>query len=126
MNKARPTNLNLLSISFPITAIASILHRVCAVIVWVGFGFLLATASIALDSEEGFDAIVQALGTHFIVQFLAWGLATATGYYVLGTLKHLVQDMGFFEDLAGGKFISWAAISLGIVLGIVAGVAVWA
>ena len=126
MNKARPTNLNLLSISFPITAIASILHRVCAVIVWVGFGFLLAAASIALQSEEGFNSVAEALNNNFLVQFVAWGLATATGYYVTGTLKHLIQDMGFFEDFAGGKFISWTAILLGIVLSIVAGVVVWA
>lgn len=126
MNKARPTNLNLLSITFPITAIASIMHRVCAVIVWVGFGFLLAAAGIALESEQGFSAVAEALETNFLVQFVAWGLATATGYYVMGTLKHLIQDMGFFEDFEGGKLISWTALSLGVILGVVAGVVIWA
>lgn len=126
MNNARPKNLNLLSITFPITAIASILHRVCAVIVWVGFGFLLAAASIALQSQTGFNSVVDALNHNALVQFVAWGLATATGYYVAGTLKHLIQDMGFFEDFAGGKLISWTAISLGIIFSIFAGVVIWA
>ena len=126
MNKARPKNLNLFSIRFPITAIASILHRVCALIVWVGFGFLLAAASIALQSEAGFNSVVEALNTNFLVQFVAWGLATASGYYVAGTLKHLIQDMGFFEDFAGGKLISWSAISLGVIFSIFAGVVLWA
>ena len=126
MNKTRPKNLNLFSIRFPITAIASILHRVCALIVWVGFGFLLAAASIALQSEAGFNSVVEALNTNFLVQFIAWGLATATGYYVAGTLKHLIQDMGFFEDFEGGKLISWSAISLGVIFSIFAGVVVWA
>ena len=126
MNQARPKNLNLLSVTFPITAIASILHRACAVIVWVGFGFLLATASVALQSESGFNSIVEALNTNFLVQFVAWGLSTATGYYVLATLKHLIQDMGFFEDLPGGKLISWTVITLGILFSIYAGVVIWA
>lgn len=126
MNKARPTNLNLLSITFPITAIASILHRVCAVIVWVGFGFLLAAASIALQSDAGFNSVADALGSNFLVQFVAWGLATATGYYVAGTLKHLIQDMGFFEDFSGGKMISWTAISIGVIFSIFVGVVIWA
>jgi succinate dehydrogenase / fumarate reductase, cytochrome b subunit len=125
MNKARPVNLNLLSISFPITAIASILHRVCAVILWVGFGFLLIAASFALESEECFAAIANLLSTNFLAQFVAWGLSTATGYYLMGTLKHLIQDMGFFESLEGGKLISWAAISLGVLIGIFMGVVIW-
>ncbi|MEQ9022620.1 MAG: succinate dehydrogenase, cytochrome b556 subunit [Pseudomonadales bacterium] len=126
MNKARPVNLNLLSISFPITAIASILHRVCAVIIWIGFGFLLFTASYALESEEGFQAVTEILGTNFLAQFVAWGLATATGYYFMGTLKHLIQDMGFFESLEGGKFISWLALCFGGVTGIFMGIVIWA
>ena len=125
MNKARPVNLNLLSISFPITAVASILNRVCAVILWIGFGFLLISAGFALESEEGFASIVDLLSTNFLAQFVAWGLSTATGYYFMGTLKHLIQDMGFFESLEGGKFISWAAISLGVLIGIFMGVVIW-
>lgn len=126
MNNARPKNLDLFSITFPITAIASILHRVCAVIVWVGFGFLLVAASIALQSAEGFASVEEALNNNFLVQFVAWGLATATGYYIMGTLKHLIQDMGFFEEFAGGKFISWTAITFGVVISIIAGVVIWA
>ena len=126
MNKARPVNLNLAVFAWPITAIASILHRICAVIIWVGVGFLLAAATISLESEQGFASVVTALNTNFLVQFVVWGLATATGYYVFGTLKHLIQDMGFFEDLAGGKFISWSAITLGIITSIIIGVTLWA
>jgi succinate dehydrogenase / fumarate reductase cytochrome b subunit len=126
MNKARPVNLNLLSISFPITAIASIMHRVCAVILWVGFGFLLFTAGYALQSEENFLTVAELLSTNFLVQFVAWGLSTATGYYFMGTFKHLIQEMGFFESLEGGKFISWTALSLGVVIGIFMGVVIWA
>ncbi|MGL4928928.1 MAG: succinate dehydrogenase cytochrome b556 large subunit, partial [Plesiomonas sp.] len=38
VNKQRPVNLDLKTISFPITAIASILHRVSGVITFIALG----------------------------------------------------------------------------------------
>lgn len=125
MNNTRPVNLDLASVSWPITAIASITHRVCAVIVWVGFGFLLAAASVATSSEEGFISIANLLESNFPAQFVAWGLLTALGYYCLGTIKHLIQDMGFCESFEGGKVISWTVIILGVLLSVAAGGIVW-
>lgn len=125
MNTTRPVNLDLGAFKWPVTAIASILHRVCAVIVWVGLGFLLVAAHFAVPSKEGFDSVAQLLNTNFLAQFVAWGLLTATGYYCMGTIKHLIQDMGFFESFEGGKVISWTAISLGVVLSILAGAYIW-
>lgn len=125
MNNARPVNLDLTSVSWPVTAIASILHRICAVIVWVGFGFLLAAAVVATQSAEGFQSVANLLATNFLAQFVAWGLMTATGYYCMGTIKHIIQDMGHFESFEGGKVISWTAITLGILISIASGVLVW-
>jgi succinate dehydrogenase / fumarate reductase, cytochrome b subunit len=126
MSDNRPVNLDLGTVSFPITAIASILHRVCAVITWVGLGFLLTALCYALGSEADYIALATTLETNFLAQFVTWGLLTAFAYYCAGTLKHLIQDFGCFEDLAGGKLISWVAIVLGVVLSILAGVLVWA
>ncbi|MGL1161857.1 succinate dehydrogenase, cytochrome b556 subunit, partial [Vibrio parahaemolyticus] len=41
VNKQRPVNLDLTTIRFPVTAIASILHRVSGVITFVAVGILL-------------------------------------------------------------------------------------
>ncbi|MEX7656203.1 succinate dehydrogenase, cytochrome b556 subunit, partial [Pseudomonas aeruginosa] len=41
MKKQRPVNLDLQTIRFPITAIASILHRVSGVITFIAVGILL-------------------------------------------------------------------------------------
>ncbi len=126
MSKARPVHLNLMTISFPVTAIASICHRVSAVIVWIGLGFLLTAAATGLSSAADYKALVSLFENSFLAQCSAWGLATAAGYYVLATLKHLIQDMGFFEDLTGGRAISWAVLGLGLVFGIYTGVLMWA
>lgn len=126
MNKERPVNLDLATVKFPITAIASILHRICAVITWVGLGYLLFLLSQALGSEAQFNAIAESLQTNFFLQFISWGFLAAFSYYCMGTIKHIIQDLGFFEDLAGGQFISWTAIAAGIILAILAGVFIWA
>ena len=122
----RPVNLDLTTVSFPITAIASILHRVCAVISWVGLGYLLVLLCYGLSSKEQFAEIAQLLQTNFLLQFVTWGFLSAFSYYCMGTIKHIIQDFGYCEDFEGGKKISWLAISLGIVLTILAGVFVWA
>ncbi|MGL5372028.1 MAG: succinate dehydrogenase, cytochrome b556 subunit, partial [Plesiomonas shigelloides] len=53
VNKQRPVNLDLKTISFPITAIASILHRVSGVITFIALGILLWLLSLSLSSEQG-------------------------------------------------------------------------
>jgi len=126
MNNKRPVNLDLGTVSFPITAIASILHRVCAVISWVGLGFLLLLMCHALQSQQEFNSVAKLYDTNFLLQFVSWGFLSAFAYYCMGTIKHIIQDFGFFEDFAGGKAISWTAIVCGIVLTILAGILIWA
>ena len=125
MKDNRPVNLDLTTVSFPITAIASILHRICAVIVWVGLGFYLIALSSLLSSEESFAEFQTLMETNFLAQFIAWGLISAFSYYCTGSIKHVIQDLGYFEDFAGGKLISWAAIASAGLLSIFAGVAIW-
>ena len=53
--KQRPVNLDLRTIRFPVTAIASILHRVSGVITFVAVGILLWLLGVSLSSPEGFQ-----------------------------------------------------------------------
>ncbi|MEM8547184.1 MAG: succinate dehydrogenase, cytochrome b556 subunit [Pseudomonadota bacterium] len=122
----RPVNLDLASIRFPITAIASIPHRVCAVIIWVGLGFLLYLVWTVTNSPDGYAMLAELFAGNFLVQFVSWGFLTALGYYCMGGIKHLIQDAGYFEDFQGGSRISWTAVVLGVVLSILSGVVIWA
>lgn len=54
VKKQRPVNLDLKTIRFPVTAIASILHRVSGVITFVAVGILLWLLGTSLSSPEGF------------------------------------------------------------------------
>ncbi len=55
VKKQRPVNLDLQTIRFPITAIASILHRVSGVITFIAVGILLWLLGTSLSSPEGFQ-----------------------------------------------------------------------
>lgn len=125
VNKQRPVNLDLKTISFPITAIASILHRVSGVITFIALGILLWLLSLSLSSEQGF-AQAQAITDTFIVKFILWGILTALAYHVVGGVRHLLMDLGFGEEnLAVASRSARIAFAIIIVLSLLAGVLVW-
>ena len=125
MNQERPVNLDLKTIRLPVTAIASILHRISAVIIWVALGVFLVANVVMLSSEQGYDQVVSLLKEYFLIQFVCWGFMTALGYYIVATLKHIIQDFGHFEELESGQMIAKVAIALGIVLSLLSGVWIW-
>lgn len=125
MKSKRPVNLDLMTIKLPVMALASILHRISAVIIWVAMAFFLPALYISLASPQGFSRILQMLTESFITQFIVWGFLTALAYYAMGGLKHMVQEMGYCESLQGGKYISIGAISAGIMLSVLAAVWIW-
>lgn len=125
VNKQRPVNLDLKTISFPITAIASILHRVSGVITFIALGILLWLLSLSLSSEQGF-AQAQAITDAFLVKFILWGILTALAYHVVGGVRHLLMDLGFGEEnLVVASRSARIAFAITIVLSLLAGVLVW-
>lgn len=70
--KQRPVNLDLQTIRFPITAIASILHRVSGVITFVAVGILLWLLGTSLSSPEGF-LTASSIMNNFFVELILWG-----------------------------------------------------
>lgn len=119
----RPVNLDLATIKLPIMGLASILHRISAVMLWFSVAWFLPLLYMALGSEASFNDVIGMLANNFIVQFLTWGFLTAFGYYAMGGFKHIIQEMGYFEELESGKLISQVAIGLG--LGLSACFAYW-
>lgn len=72
MKKQRPVNLALLTIRFPATAVASILHRASGVLVFLLIPFLLWALDRSLASPEGFNRLVANLDQPFL-KFFAVG-----------------------------------------------------
>ena len=91
VKKQRPVNLDLQTIRFPITAIASILHRVSGVITFVAVGILLWLLGTSLSSPEGFEQASAIMGS-FFVKFIMWGILTALAYHVVVGIRHMMMD----------------------------------
>ena len=125
MKDKRPKNMDMTTMKLPIMGVASILHRVSAVIIWISLVYFLPILYISLESAQGFSRIESMLTESFTAQFFTWGFMTAAGYYVFGGLKHMIQEFGYFESLQDGKLISQIAIGLGVVLSIVFGIWIW-
>jgi succinate dehydrogenase / fumarate reductase, cytochrome b subunit len=125
VNKKRPVNLDILTISMPVTAIVSILHRVTGIILFVGLAFLFYAFDLSLESQEGFDQVVNALQTNFLVKFVIWGVVSALMYHFVAGVKHLFMDMGYFEELESGRSAAIANIVIAAVLIVLAGVWIW-
>ncbi len=125
VNKQRPVNLDLSTIRFPVTAIASILHRVSGVITFVALGILLWLLGLSLSSPEGFDKAAAIMGS-FFVKFILWGILTALAYHIVGGIRHLLADFGFMEEtMVAGKRSAIASFVIAAILSILAGVLVW-
>ncbi|KEY60881.1 succinate dehydrogenase cytochrome b556 subunit [Serratia sp. DD3] len=125
VKKQRPVNLDLQTIQFPVTAIASILHRVSGVITFVAVGILLWLLGISLYSQEGFLQ-AAAIMNSFFVKFIFWGILTALAYHICGGIRHLLMDFGCIEEnLATGIRSAQVAFVLTVVLSILAGVLLW-
>jgi len=120
----RPVNLDLTTLSFPITAIASILHRVSGVILFFGSFILLALLGRSLENEAGF-ADVLILLDHPFVAFIVWGVLAALAYHFTTGVKHLFMDMGYGETLESGTMFAKMSMALAIVLIVLAGMWVW-
>jgi len=124
VKKQRPVNLDLTTIQFPASAKASILHRVSGVIMLVALGLLVWALALSLSSAEDF-AFVQGLFSGFIAKFVAWGILTALGYHLLAGLRHLVMDLGHWEEIKSGNLSANVVFVLAIILSVLAGVWLW-
>jgi len=122
VKKQRPVNLELNTIKFPPAAISSILHRVTGVAMFFELLFVIWAWAVSVSSPEGF-ANVQAMMDGIIGKVIAIGTLSALTYHILGGLRHVVMDLGHWEELESGNLSAKIAIALWIVLTVVLGVA---
>ena len=125
MKKQRPVNLDLQTIQFPVTAIASIVHRASGVVTFITIGVLLWLLGLSLSSPEGFGQ-VSVIMSSFVMKLIFWGVLTALVVHICGGIRHLLMDFGYLEEsLAIGAVSAKISMGLALVLSILAGVFIW-
>jgi succinate dehydrogenase / fumarate reductase cytochrome b subunit len=124
VKKQRPVNLQLNTISFPPTAIVSILHRVSGVAMFIAMIFIIWAWATALNSSDGFDLVREVMGGIF-GKIIAIGTVSLLTFHIVVGIRHVIMDLGHWEELESGDISAKASIALWLILTAAAGVAIW-
>lgn len=124
MKKNRPVNLDISTISLPITALVSITHRVTGVALLVGVIGLMWMLDMSLSSSEGF-AYIQELLSNALFKLALIAVLAALIYHLVAGVRHLIMDLGFGETKEGGKLGAKLVFVVSAFLIVLAGFWVW-
>ena len=122
--KERPINLNLFTISFPMTAIISILHRISGVLLFFMIPAFLCLLQYSLQSSADFVR-VQSLFNMPVIKLITWLTLSALGYHIIAGLRHLIMDLGIGESKCAGKVMVKIVLGISILLIIYLGYRLW-
>lgn len=121
---SRPVNLDISTIKLPITAWASISHRVTGVLLFLSSLLMVWALDMSLSSQESFDALVALLDSA-VAKVVLWMLLVVLSYHVLAGVRHLIMDMGIGEDFKGGALGARILFGAATVAAVVWGVVLW-
>lgn len=120
----RPVNLDIGTIKLPITAWASISHRVSGVVLFFASVLLVWALDQSLASEQSFNELAAVLGSPF-ARFVTWGIALVMSYHTLAGLKHLIADLGYGEELNEGVLMARLVFLLTALAAVAWGIVIW-
>lgn len=86
--------------------------------------FVIWAWAVSVSSPEGFEQ-VQSLMAGVVGKVIAIGTLSVLTYHILGGVRHMVMDKGYWEELESGNLSAKIIIALWIILTIVLGVVLW-
>ena len=115
MTAERPVNLSMLGLfaAMPVTAVASILHRIAGIVLFVGALYLCYLLDLALGGQAGFGQVTEVLATP-LGKLGLWAILAALGYHLFAGVKHLLLDLHVGDTLSGARLASWVSIVLAV------------
>lgn len=124
MNKKRPVNLDLGTLKFPPMAIASILHRISGVLLFILLPVMLYILGQSLHSADSFLQTKIMISSP-VYKLILWAFSASLTYHVLAGFRHILMDMGLGEDLETGRRTSILVIVLAVISTIILGIWIW-
>ena len=94
----RPKFLNLFKIRMPVTAIASILHRLSGFLLFLLLPVIIYGLGLSLKSTESFQVILDLLNTP-IFQVLLLIVSATIFYHLIAGIRFLLMDLNIGHDL---------------------------
>jgi succinate dehydrogenase / fumarate reductase cytochrome b subunit len=111
----RPKFLNLLQIRLPITAVASILHRISGILLFLILPFVIYDLGLSLKSEDGFKLVLESLNRPAL-QMLGALAVTAVCYHLISGIRFLLLDLGLGHKLQTSRWSARIVIYLAIIM----------
>lgn len=124
MKETRPINLDLSSLRFPPMAIASILHRISGIVLFLLLPAMLCLLDCSLKDENTFAQMNQYFANAGW-KLILWAFCSAWGYHVFAGIRHLMMDMGIGESLKAGRASAVLVLLLGSILVLFLGIRIW-
>lgn len=121
--KQRPMHLDLTKIRFPSTAIASILHRVSGVFVFLCIPVWLWALSL-MRHADGFSQL-QTLTDNHLCRLVVWVMLSSIIYHLVAGLRHMVMDFGVGLTKQGGRAGAYAGMLTALVFIAAVGIRLW-
>ena len=115
MKSNRPINLSLnqvISVNRSPIAIASILHRISGIILFLLIPVMLWLLQNSLASPESFETVFD----NVFLRFLAWIFVAAIAYHFVMGIKHLLADNGKNEEFKSASMASIISIVIAAIL----------
>ena len=115
MKSNRPINLPLsqvISVNRSPIAIASILHRISGIVLFLLIPVILWLLQNSLASPESFETVFD----NVFIRFLAWIFVAAIAYHFVMGVKHLFADNGQNEELQSARMASVVSLVIAAIL----------
>ena len=123
-NNERPVYLSLTQFGWPVTAIASIIHRITGVILFVGIGYLLWLLSIALASPAGF-ADAKSMLAMPLPKLALIGVLGLLVYHLVAGIKHMIMDFHIGDTFEAASAAAYVVFAISLILTGLLGVWLW-
>lgn len=105
-------------------AIASILHRLSGIALFLFFPAVLYFFDLSAQGPDGFEEIHR-LFMCLIPKLIIWIFTIALIYHFLAGVRHLLMDIGIGETVCAGRRSSIIVIFLSIIFTIFLGMKLW-
>ena len=121
MPASRPVYLNLFAFKFPATAIASILHRLSGVFLFMLIPYFLVLLD-TVNTDSSFVMQQQVANSVWFTKILWWLGLSALVYHTLAGIRHLIMDLGVGESLLVSRITAYSVMIVSLVLSILIGI----
>ncbi len=120
----RPINLKLTTFAYPPMAIASILHRLSGILLFVLLPFIFYILSLSLGSADSFRHL-QEMFCCPLPKITVWLFGSALTYHSFAGIRHMIADLGWGETVQVARWSAYLVMILTVLSILFLGMLIW-